>query len=56
LQVRRSLLGPITTTTIITTIITTRKRRFSRCFSPLRGQQPLCLFSLIAFRSKLKAC
>jgi hypothetical protein len=55
LQVPRSLLGPITTT-IITTIITTRKRRFSRCFSPPRGQQPLCIFSLIAFRPTLKAC
>jgi hypothetical protein len=55
LQVRRSLLGPITTTIIIT-IITTRKRRFSRCFSPPPWQQPLCPFSLIAFRSKLKAC
>jgi hypothetical protein len=55
LQVPRSLPGPITTTIIIT-IITTRKRRFSRCFSPPRGQQPLCIFFLIAFRSKLKAC
>jgi hypothetical protein len=44
LQVRRSLLDPIITTIIITTIITTRKRRFSRCFSLPRGQQPLCLF------------
>jgi len=38
LQVRRSLLGPIITTTIITTIITTHKRRLLRCFPPPRGQ------------------
>jgi hypothetical protein len=56
LQVPRSLPGPITTTIIITIITTRRKRRFSRCFSPPRGPQPLCIFSLIAFRSKLKAC
>jgi hypothetical protein len=57
LQVPRSLPGPITTTIIIiTTIITAGKRRFSRCFAASRGWQPLCLFSLIAFRPKLKAC
>jgi len=42
--------GPVTTTIIIT-IITAGKRRFSRCFSPVRGQRPLCILSLIAFRS-----
>jgi len=54
LQVRCSLLDRITTI-IITTTVTARKRRFLRCFSPSRGQQPLCIFSLIAFRSKFKA-
>jgi hypothetical protein len=58
LQVPRSLPGPITTTIIIiiTTTITAGKRRFSRCFAASRGWQPLCIFSLIAFRSTLKAC
>jgi hypothetical protein len=56
LQVPRSLPGPITIIIIITTIITAGKRRFSRCFAASRGWQPLCLFSLIAFRPKLKAC
>jgi hypothetical protein len=56
LQVRRSLPGPIITTIIITTIITTRKRLFSRYFSLSRAQQPLCIFSLIAFHSTVKAC
>jgi len=55
LQVPRSLPGRITTV-IITTTITTSKHGFSRCFSPPRGPQPLCIFSLIAFRRKLKAC
>jgi len=55
LQVPRSLPGPITII-IITTIITTSKRVFSRCYSPPRGQQRLCIFSLIAFRRMLKTC
>jgi hypothetical protein len=56
LQVPRSLPGPITIIIIITTIITAGKRRFSRCFSASWGWQPLCVFSLIAFPSTLKAC
>jgi hypothetical protein len=56
LQAPRSLPGPIIITTIIITIITTRKRLFSRRFSPSRGQQPLCVFSLIAFCSTVESC